>query len=458
MVARPLRSGWYADPRGPGTLRYWDGERWTERRVPSPLALPPPPDPPAGWYADPWDPDRLRYWDGDAWTDHRRPAPTSTPPPPPPPTGWYPDPDDRGQLRYWEGGRWTDHRWAIDLGTPTGPVGIVPTDGGPAEPPPRGPSEPPASDSVPPPDATARRRHAPEALSELTDIARPAEGSSPERPRRSTAAVPPRRPAPSPESPSEPRPGSSASASPEPSPAPTSTAGAAPRRARRELPHRRQRVAAAGPWLSVLLALFAGLAAVGVLTGVVALVLNRDYFAGTRSGATSFAADERLVAVSLLLLGLHLIVAVVWLAWLRRAHVLVAGDHPDEVRYVPAGAVAAWLVPGLSRIRARAAGDHRPRSRLEDAGADVARLVRAWWASWLAALAVGVVADRLLYPADDRLEVMSAWERYYLVTMAAFVLAAVSAVLAQRAVARLRPRIPDPDEPGGRLKDPGARA
>jgi hypothetical protein len=26
-------AGWYADPRGSGTLRYWDGEQWTEART-----------------------------------------------------------------------------------------------------------------------------------------------------------------------------------------------------------------------------------------------------------------------------------------------------------------------------------------------------------------------------------------------------------------------------------------
>ena len=27
--------GWYADPEAAGTLRYWDGVRWTESRVPA---------------------------------------------------------------------------------------------------------------------------------------------------------------------------------------------------------------------------------------------------------------------------------------------------------------------------------------------------------------------------------------------------------------------------------------
>lgn len=38
--------------------------------------------PEPGWYDDPEQPGSLRWWDGQAWTDHRRPLPTD-----PPPTG-----------------------------------------------------------------------------------------------------------------------------------------------------------------------------------------------------------------------------------------------------------------------------------------------------------------------------------------------------------------------------------
>ncbi len=31
--------------------------------------------PPAGWYGDPAGPGSLRYWDGGAWTEHRAPVP-----------------------------------------------------------------------------------------------------------------------------------------------------------------------------------------------------------------------------------------------------------------------------------------------------------------------------------------------------------------------------------------------
>ena len=39
--------------------------------------------PEAGWYDDPEDAAQLRYWDGARWTDERMPR--ETPPPPPPP-------------------------------------------------------------------------------------------------------------------------------------------------------------------------------------------------------------------------------------------------------------------------------------------------------------------------------------------------------------------------------------
>jgi uncharacterized membrane protein YhaH (DUF805 family) len=44
--------------------------------------------PEAGWYDDPDDMTQLRYWDGDRWTERRQPrAPQEEVPPPPPPAG-----------------------------------------------------------------------------------------------------------------------------------------------------------------------------------------------------------------------------------------------------------------------------------------------------------------------------------------------------------------------------------
>ncbi len=46
-------AGWYTDPQVRGTLRYWDGARWTEHTAPMPPPAAPPmqgpsvPGPPA---------------------------------------------------------------------------------------------------------------------------------------------------------------------------------------------------------------------------------------------------------------------------------------------------------------------------------------------------------------------------------------------------------------------------
>lgn len=34
-----------------------------------------------GWYPDPWQPDTVRYWDGQGWTEQRAPRPTPPPTP-----------------------------------------------------------------------------------------------------------------------------------------------------------------------------------------------------------------------------------------------------------------------------------------------------------------------------------------------------------------------------------------
>jgi hypothetical protein len=43
-----LQPGWYDDPQDPNTLRYWDGQGWTQDRQPKPITQPmQPPPPPA---------------------------------------------------------------------------------------------------------------------------------------------------------------------------------------------------------------------------------------------------------------------------------------------------------------------------------------------------------------------------------------------------------------------------
>jgi hypothetical protein len=42
--------------------------------APSPEPTPPPPLPPAGWFPDPSGSGSQRYWDGQQWTEHRAPS------------------------------------------------------------------------------------------------------------------------------------------------------------------------------------------------------------------------------------------------------------------------------------------------------------------------------------------------------------------------------------------------
>lgn len=74
--------GWYGDPFGTMTTRYFDGAHWLDRSnqpMPGPpvnLAPTVPSAPtalPAGWHPDPHDAALQRYWDGYNWTDHTAP-------------------------------------------------------------------------------------------------------------------------------------------------------------------------------------------------------------------------------------------------------------------------------------------------------------------------------------------------------------------------------------------------
>ena len=72
-------------------------------------------DAPAGWYPDPSGANSQRYWDGHQWTEHLAPAI--------PDAGWYPNPENPGQQRYWDGTRWSSEVM------PTGPGLFAPTPG-----------------------------------------------------------------------------------------------------------------------------------------------------------------------------------------------------------------------------------------------------------------------------------------------------------------------------------------
>lgn len=55
-----MPAGWYADPQVMGTLRYWDGARWTEHTAP----MPPPAAPPTQGTAVPGQPAPGHYAPG----------------------------------------------------------------------------------------------------------------------------------------------------------------------------------------------------------------------------------------------------------------------------------------------------------------------------------------------------------------------------------------------------------
>jgi Protein of unknown function (DUF2510) len=63
--------GWYPDPAGSGSMRWWDGRTWGQLARPQGVTQEPPADRTPGWKSDPWGPQgRTRYWDGTAWTSH----------------------------------------------------------------------------------------------------------------------------------------------------------------------------------------------------------------------------------------------------------------------------------------------------------------------------------------------------------------------------------------------------
>lgn len=121
-----MPEGWYPDPDGHGSMRLWDGQKWTRQRRKATeaeldVAQPAPPSshpggPPAGWMLDATDPTQERWWDGAAFTDHVRAAGTvsvtpSTTPENPSAPGWYQDPKRPEGWRWWDGRMWTkQHR------------------------------------------------------------------------------------------------------------------------------------------------------------------------------------------------------------------------------------------------------------------------------------------------------------------------------------------------------------
>lgn len=84
-----VKAGWYPDPAGSATRRWWDGSAWGDLEVV---------EREAGWYPDP-DGGPRRYWDGSAWGDPEKTVPA----------GWYVD-QTSGRYRYWDGVDYDDSK------------------------------------------------------------------------------------------------------------------------------------------------------------------------------------------------------------------------------------------------------------------------------------------------------------------------------------------------------------
>lgn len=85
-------AGWYPDRNEANTLRWWDGQQWTDQTqstAPAAAAFEQPvsaaafgtvtaatttPGVAPGWYPDNYDPSINRWWDGTQWTTHTAPA------------------------------------------------------------------------------------------------------------------------------------------------------------------------------------------------------------------------------------------------------------------------------------------------------------------------------------------------------------------------------------------------
>ena len=80
-----------------------------------------------GWFEDPDDPTHYRFFDGETWTDERMPRPVAS-------TalsaGWHLDPKGRHEYRYYDGSKWTDHvsddgKPTVELESQEAPGGVV---------------------------------------------------------------------------------------------------------------------------------------------------------------------------------------------------------------------------------------------------------------------------------------------------------------------------------------------
>lgn len=78
-------AAWYPDPADQSRLRYWDGSAWTDHVAVRAASESVAQDfsaatvdvadtsVPAGWYPNPEDEMSIRYWDGQGWTEHTAP-------------------------------------------------------------------------------------------------------------------------------------------------------------------------------------------------------------------------------------------------------------------------------------------------------------------------------------------------------------------------------------------------
>lgn len=192
-----------------------------------------------------------------------------------------------------------------------------------------------------------------------------------------------------------------------------------------------------------------GLLALGVLSDVVALGIEADYYTvlqdldrgidlpideiSAAEDRSTFAAVGQLVAYVTAIIG--------FLVWFRRAYRNTAGLGASGMRFRPGWAVGAWFVPFLNLWRPkqisndiwRASDPGLPREATGWQGNEVHGLVHWWWALWIVAGLSGNVSTRVYLNAETLSEQLDA-SAVAIIADVGFVASAVLAMLVVRAI------------------------